>query len=504
MTACGPGAKMPTRVTDGLARTATERRVSIPMLLIFGLATGSAACGLVGARAAAAVTPDATFRQRAPVGTADRTFLPPLVQEGRLKNGIRVFLATDARSPLVALSVAVSRGAAAASPGLANLAYQTLYAGTALRDRSHIASGFQQIGAMGTMTLDHGSFAFHYTVLPSGRRKAIALVAEMLQKPNLTQQEFDRDQSWLLTQVHARSPTEVLDAAVSAALYPPDHPYRFDPDGDEASIRRLTRADIVAFLRTEVQPDQIVVAAAGSVGWEALFADVSAEFADWNGTAPPERSVPDVSPPAPDAPVVIIDRKGSNQSEIRVAALSPPVESTDRLPFLLLATALGGTFTSRMNLNLRERHGYGYSPHTRVETRRGPGRFTAVANVVASRTGDALKEMLNELDRVCSADLSSEELTLAKVDFLRTIPERFLTTRATSQTLARLAAAHRPVDEHLKFTRDLPSIGAAHVRLIAEQYLKRDKLRVVIMGDAETIRTQLAGQRVEVVPMNAE
>jgi zinc protease len=493
---------------------ATERRgmrrraagpvaLSVIMLSVFPLA-GAAGCGVVGGRAPATVTPDAPFRQHAPTGTAERMFVPPLVQEGRLANGVRVFLAADKRSPLVALSIAVSRGAAAGPPGLANLAYQTLYAGTTVHDRSHIASGFQEIGAMGTMSLDHGSFAFHYTVLPSGREKAMALLAEMLRRPNLRQQEFDRDQSWLVTQVRARSPTEVMDAAVSAALYPPDHPYHFDPDGDEASIVRLTRADVVAFLRTYVQPDQVVVAAAGNVGWDALLADVTAEFGDWKGVAPPERPVPEVRPQGPDAPVVVIDRKGFNQSEIRVVALSPPVDSPDRLPFLLLATALGGNFTSRMNLNLRERHGYGYSPHTRVETRRGSGKFTAVANVVASRTGDALKEMLIELDRACSGDLSADELTLAKIDFLRTIPERFLTTRATSQTLARLAAARRPVDEHLKFMRDLPSIDTGHVRLVAEQYLTRDKLRVVIMGDASIVQAQLADYRLEVVPMTSD
>jgi zinc protease len=486
-------------------KQATRRQLTGIARTVLVLAVGAAGSSFVGACSARpAVTPDAPFRQHAPAGTADRPFVPPVVQQGQLANGVRVFLAADARSPLVALSVGISRGATAAPPGLANLAYQTLYAGTTARDRSHLASGFQQIGAIGTLTLDYGSFGFHYTVLPSGRRKAIALLAEMLRKPNLSQQEFERDRSWLVTQVHARSPTETMDAVLSAALYPDGHPYRFDPEGDEETIRRVKREDVIAFLRTHVQPDQVVVAAAGNVGWETLLADVSAEFGDWNGVAPPEPALPDVSPPAPGAPIVIVDRKGSNQSEIRVAALSPPADSPDRLPFVLLATALGGTFTSRMNLNLRERHGYGYSPHTRVETRRGRGRFTAVANVVAARTGDALKEMLIELDRVSSADLSYDELSLAKIDYLRTIPERFLTMRATSQTLARLATDRRPIDEHFRFGRELPSIGAGHVRLVAEQYLTRDKLRIVIMGDAATVQAQLAGHRVEVVPMNAD
>ena len=452
----------------------------------------------------AAVTPDAPFRRDPPAGTADPPFVPPSVREAKLPNGVRVLLAEDQRSPIVALSVAVSRGAAAAPPGIANLAYITLYAGTEVRNRSHLASGFQELGAMGTTTLDDDSFAFHYTVLPSGRRKALALIAEMLRRPRLSEEEFARDRSWLLTSIHARSPNDAIEDAVSGALYPLDHPYRFDPDGDEQLIRRIPRAEITRFLREQVQPDQIVVAAAGHVRWDELFADVVAQFADWSGKAPPARALPEVSPPPADAPVIIVDRQGSNQSEIRVAALCPPIDSADRLPFLLLASALGGTFTSRMNLNLRERHGYGYSPHTRVETRRGSGKFTAIATVAAPRTGDALEEIFIELERVRSADLSSEELALAKVSFLRTIPERFSTMRATAQTLARLAADRRPIDENEKFAGELPSIGEREIRLIAEKYLNRDKLRVVIMGDAATVRPQLGVDRVEVVPMNAD
>jgi len=196
-----------------------------------------------------------------------------------------------------------------------------------------------------------------------------------------------------------------------------------------------------------------------------------------------------------------LDQGGANQSEIRIAALCPSIDSPDRLPFLLLATALGGTFTSRMNLNLRERHAYGYSPHTQIETRRGSGKFSVIASVAGARTGDALKEMLIELERVRSADLSSDELALAKVSFLRTIPDRFSTVPATAQTLARLAAHHRPLDENERFSRELSSIDTSAVRAVAEKYLRRDKLRIVILGDAAAVRPQLGDEGVEVAPL---
>jgi zinc protease len=253
-----------------------------------------------------------------------------------------------------------------------------------------------------------------------------------------------------------------------------------------------------------VQPDQIVVAAACHVGWGELFNDVMEMFGDWYGKAPAERPIPEASSPVRGAPIIVVDRQGSNQSEIRIAALCPSMDSPDRLPFLLLATALGGTFTSRMNLNLRERHGYGYSPHTQVETRRGAGKFTAIASVATARTSDALREMLLELERARSADISEEELSLAKTSFLRSIPERFSTVRATAQTLARLAAHHRPIDENEKFAGDLTSLGTSDIRLVAEKYLSRDKLRVVILGDAASVRPQLGEAPFEVVPLPAD
>jgi predicted Zn-dependent peptidase len=454
--------------------------------------------------AGTAVTPDAPFRQGPPAGKADTPFFPPTVREARLPNGIRVLLAEGQSSPVVALSVAVSRGAAAAPPSIANLAYITLYAGTAVRDRSHIATGFQQLGAIGATTLDYDTFAFHYTVLPSGRQKALSLLAEMLQKPAVSEAEFARDQSWLVTSVRARSAKEVLDETVATSLYPEDHPYRLDAEGNEASALRVRRADVAGFLREQLRPDQVVVAAAGHVSWDQLYGDVVEVFGKWSGAAPPLPPLPVLSEPVRDAPLIVLDRKASNQSEIRIAALCPPIDSPDRLSFLLLSTALGGTFTSRMNLNLRERHGYGYSPHTQVETRRGPGTFTVIAAVAAARTGDALREMTAEMDRIRAAQLTGDELALAKVAFSRTIPERFSTVRATAQTLARLAAHGRPIDEHEQFARELAAIGPREIRLVAEKYLRPDQLRVVIMGDAATLVPQLGDRRVQVIPMRAD
>jgi predicted Zn-dependent peptidase len=446
----------------------------------------------------AATTPDAPFRQTAPPGAAARSYVPPRVREGRLKNGVRVVLAEDRRLALVALCVVVTRGAAAAKPSIASLALHSLYGGTQVRNRSHIADALQQAGAVGSAGIDHSAMYFSYTVLPSSTRDILSLIAELMQRPKLSVDEFQRDRSLLTAAAADQTPQDKMDSAVAGALYPLGHPYRVKADGDVLSLGHARLADVAAFLQSNLTPDQVVVVAAGNVSWDELHAHVLRAFGSWIATASPETALPEIKA-SPESPIALIGRKGATQTEIRVVALSPPIDSPDRLPFLLLTTALGGTFTSRINLNLRERHGYGYSPHADVQTERGPGAFSAVATVIEARTGASLKEMLAEIERARVTDLSNEELEIAKQDLLRGVPQRFSTTRATSVTLANLAANGRPLEEFKSLASDLRAIGAAEVRAVADKYLPRSKLRVVMMGDADKVLPQLAGQSVEIV-----
>jgi zinc protease len=333
--------------------------------------------------------------------------------------------------------------------------------------------------------------------LPSAVEEVLALVAEMLRRPDPSEPEFERTRNWWLSQLRARSASDRMDEAVAAALYPVGHPYRIAPDGNIESLTALRRADALTFLREHVAPDQVVVVGAGDVTWLTFSESVKKGFGDWHGVAIPEPTLPAIAPSSGDARILVVDRPGAAQAEIRIAALCPPRDSPDLVPFHLLTDALGGNFTSRILLNLREQHGYSYTPHTTIDYERGPGMFTAIARVPTNRVGESVGEMARELDRVRKEDLAPAELDLAKAVLIVNLRGVFSTRSATASTLSLLISNRRPIDDYAEFSRRAASMKAAELRAVAQRYLDPTQRRTVIMGDAKAIRSQLPGQRVE-------
>jgi zinc protease len=222
-----------------------------------------------------------------------------------------------------------------------------------------------EIGRVGSTY--QGSTQLEYLVLPSGVEELLALIAEMLRRPDPPDSEFESTRNWFLSFVSAESPSDRMDEAVAAALCPPGHPYRFEPSGTVESLKTFRKADAMAFLRDHVAPDQIVIVGAGDVAWSTFSEMVKKGFGDWRAAAVSEPALPAIVPLSGDAPIRVVDRPGATQAEIRIVALAPPRDSADVVPLQLLADALGGNFMSRFqqNLGVARRQP---SPHRRLCT----------------------------------------------------------------------------------------------------------------------------------------
>jgi len=209
-------------------------------------------------------------------------------------------------------------------------------------------------------------------------------------------------------------------------------------------------------------------------------------FGSWkaSGAAAAEKLPPTEEPPA--RQIYLIDKPGAAQSQIRIGRIGVPRSTADYFPIQVLNTVLGGSFSSRLNNNLREVHGYTYGAGSGFDMRGGAGPFSASAGVQTDKTSEALKEFFNELNAILKP-VPAEELARAKNYVALRYPSAFETTGDISRRLEDALVFKLPDDYFSKYVQNIQAVTAADVQRVAQKYIKPDHLAVVIVGDLKVI-----------------
>src|SRR5438874_11534449 len=185
------------------------------------------------------------------------------------------------------------------------------------------------------------------------------------------------------------------------------------------------------------------------------------------------------------------DKQDAPQSELRVGHVGLPRNNPDFFPTLVMNAVLGGLFGSRINLNLREAHGYTYGASSFYDWRRGPGPFVVSTAVQSEVTAAALREIFLEIDRIRSERISEEELSLARDYLDRVFPIRYETTAAIASALATLVIYDLPSDYYDTYRNNIRAVTLDAVLEAARRHLHPDQLQTVVVGDARVIRDSL-------------
>jgi len=209
-------------------------------------------------------------------------------------------------------------------------------------------------------------------------------------------------------------------------------------------------------------------------------------FGGWkaSGAAAAEK-LPAVEPPAT-RQVYLIDKPGAPQSQIRIGTIGVPRSTPDYFPLTVMNTILGGSFTSRLNNNLREVHGYTYGASSSFDMRLGAGPFFAAAGVQTDKTVEALKEFFNELNAILKP-VPAEELSRAKNYVSLRYPSAFETTGDISRRLEDALVYHLPDDYFAKYVQNIQAVTPADVQRVAQKYVQPDRVVVVVVGDLKAI-----------------
>ncbi|MDP6662507.1 MAG: pitrilysin family protein [SAR202 cluster bacterium] len=448
------------------------------------------------AREAAATAID---RTSAPVAAPEPRFSPPVPQRATLANGLEIVHLERGGVPAVAFGLVLSGGALAdpaAKSGLANLTATMLAEGTRLRTSKDISD---QLEALGTHLRHHASREFAMVScdsLVSNWRKALAILAEVARDSVFPDHELERVRKDLMTDFSriVDNPLAIASRAARSLFYGPGTPYGHPLTGNEQSVATINRDDLESFHQSHFGPSDATFIVVGSVSLDDAVEAAEAAFGDWQVSA---SSTPD-GPSAESngrtpTRIYIADKPGAAQSIIRAGHLTVPRAHAHYLRLTMLNYIFGGQFASRLNNNLRQDKGYSYGYSSMIDWSHGPSMLMVGGGVQTAVTKEALFETIKEFNEIRSSrPVTQEEFIDARDGILRSIPGQFETQQQVLQHLTRMVVFGLPDDYFTTFADNVSEIALDDIHQAAEDMLDTDHLRILVVGDGDTIRDGVA------------
>ncbi|HEX7282163.1 MAG TPA: pitrilysin family protein [Vicinamibacterales bacterium] len=416
----------------------------------------------------------------------------PAIQKHKLSNGLNVWIVEHHEVPLAQINLIVRSGSAAdpiGKFGVGSLAAAMLDEGAGTRSALDLADALEFLGANLSTTSSFDYSAVRMSVPVSKLADALPLMADVSLRPTFPEAELDRLRKERLTNLlQARdNPGALIGIAFPRIVYGPTHRYGTSANGLPPAIESMTVADLRAFYNAHYRPDNATLLVVGDVAPSAILAQLEKTFGGWksSGIAPLVAEVP-TAPQLKSREIYLVDKPEAAQSQIRIGWVGVPRSTPDYAALQVLNTILGGSFTSRLNDNLRERNGYAYGANSIFDTRLAAGPFFATAGVQSDKTSEALKEFFNELNGILEP-VPAEELSKAKNYVALGFPGEFETTGDMARKLEELVAYNLPDDTFSTFVAAVSKVTAGDLQRLAARYIQPDKMAVVIVGDRKTI-----------------
>ena len=426
-----------------------------------------------------------------PTAGAPRDYRFPFFERETLDNGLRVIVAPVHKLPIVTAALVVDAGASAEpanADGVAQLVARGLLEGTRSRTGDALGEQFERWGAAVGSSADWDSAIISATVLAPRLDEAMALFAEVVLEPVFPERELARLKAERLADLLQlqTEPRGLADEMFSRFVYDAASRYARPEHGSVASVRAIDRAVVERFYKARYGPRGSTLVLAGDIRVADGVAIAERLFGGWSGASPAASAVND-APARTTRAVHIVRKEDAPQSEIRVGHVGLPRHHPDYFPVLILNGLLGGLFSSRINLNLREVHAYTYGAHSSFEWRRGAGPFVVSTAVKSDVTAAAAREILLEIARIRADAVSEDELTLATSYLDGVFPIRYETTDSIARALAALAIYDLPEDYFDSYRANIRRVTAMDVLHAADRYLHPDQLQLVVVGDPAVI-----------------
>jgi zinc protease len=411
-----------------------------------------------------------------------------------LANGLTVILNRRPGVPIVAANLVLKTGSDANpvdKPGLANFLAAMLDEGTASRNALQLADEVAHLGASLTTNSSMDATTVSTRALAKNFPAALDLMADITLRPSLPAEEIERQRAARLGQLVQQrdNPAAVAGQVVAAALYGPKHPYGYSEIGTESSVKAMTRADMQAFWQQNFVPNNAALIVAGDISMADLRARADKAFGGWQRGVPARPALG--TPESTRARIVIVDKPGAPQTQLRVVSVGAARSSPDFRPLQVMNTALGGNFSSRINMNLREKNGYSYGTYSQFVFRRSAGPFQVAGGVRTDVTAPAVSEVFKEIDGIRREPLEVEELEKVKDSLANSLPGAFETSANAVNSFSNVFTYDLGMDYYATYAQQVRAVTAEQAVNVALRYLQPDKLVVIAVGDRKIIEPEL-------------
>lgn len=440
-----------------------------------------------------------TARTLPAVGAPPR--LEPLdIKTHTYANGLMLAVVERRDLPIVDVEIVIRAGAAYDEPakaGRASMVAEMLDEGTAQRDVMQIAEEIDYLGAHLTTSAGWDTTMLALHVLSTRLYTALDIVADVLLNPVFPPDEFERKKRERLTALlQDRDEARVIaNKALARGVFGAAHPFGSPAAGTYASLQALTLDDVRQYYTQHFHAANAFIVLAGDIEFEAAVREIGARFGSWPaGTSTAAAMQPTVEAVA--TRVLLVDKPRAAQAEIRVGHIAPSRDTPDYFPLVVLNTMLGGAFTSRLNLRLREEMGVTYGASSRLGWRRGGGLFYAGSAVDTDAAAESVAVVLQEMKRLRDEPVPGDELQRAMQYIAYGLPRSFETTEDVAAHVREQLLHGLPADYWSTYVDRILAVTADEVASVAARHLQPERAIAVVVADRHAVEAELEQQNI--------
>ncbi len=424
------------------------------------------------------------------------SWAPPQIATWQMKNGMKVWHLDQRQIPLLSLFVLFPAGSGAdpqGKAGLTDFMLDMLNEGAGDRNALELTDTLQRMATDHFASATTDGSLVGMNLLADQLGPSLAILADIIRRPTLPQAEFKRRKSLRIASLLAGEarPQQARGVVLMKALFGSGY-LGAVKSGVRSTIKRITLADIKGQYRRIIQPEGATVVAVGAVDRATLQQHLDRHFGDWQGK--PAARVRKLQTKAPTRGIYFIDYPGSTQSAIAVARRADNVNAPDLFPAMIYQWALGGSFGSRINLNLREDKGYTYGARAGFSRSRGAGMFVASAKVKADKTRASLDEIFAEIKGIGGdRPVTKQERSVAVNGLLLGFPGKFERMSSVSWQLARLILDGRDANWYRTYSASVEAVTLEQAQSCASRHAAEKDYLIVIAGDRKVVQPTLKG-----------